>query len=341
MLTLRATLATLAVITACNRSVPDREIAASRTHREQQDEQQDIAGARQPPTPSTAVLESRRASPPPASSTRASGASAARHSAARAHRERAVPPRPASQRPDSAPAPHEVRAQPSSVSGASRDSSIGTDSTTGDSSMAGDSSSSRDTGVISDTSGYQSYPGTTGTPPAPEANVVAAGTVIPVSLEDSINSRHDTWGKQITGKVMQNITGPDGEVLVRAGSPLRLTVSRIRSGRAKSKGELELQADSITVEGRAQKLEARVESVPYELKGRGVTEEEAAKVGVGAAGGAVVGGVITGKTRGAVIGGVVGAAAGAAVASQTAAKDVVVAARTPVQVVLTAPLVIR
>jgi outer membrane lipoprotein SlyB len=113
------------------------------------------------------------------------------------------------------------------------------------------------------------------------------------------------------------------------------------AARGHGKGAIEILADSITVDGRARKLEARIESVPYELRGRGVTGEDAAKVGVGAAGGAVVGGVVTGKTKGAVIGGVVGAAAGAAVASQTATKDVVVAARTPVQVVLTAPLVIR
>jgi hypothetical protein len=195
--------------------------------------------------------------------------------------------------------------------------------------------------VSGDTLGYKSYPGTTSTPPAPAANMVAAGTVIPVSLEDSIDSRVDTWGKQITGKVMQNVTGPNGEVLVGAGSPLRLTVTRIMAARGHGKGAIEILADSITVDGRARKLEARIESVPYELRGRGVTGEDAAKVGVGAAGGAVVGGVVTGKTKGAVIGGVVGAAAGAAVASQTSTKDVVVAARTPVQVVLTAPLVIR
>jgi uncharacterized membrane protein len=78
--------------------------------------------------------------------------------------------------------------------------------------------------------------------------------------------------------------------------------------------------------------------VPHELRGRGVTGEEAAKVGVGAAGGAVVGRVLGGNTRGAVIGGVVGAAGGAVVASETAAKDVVVKARTPFVLVLQAPL---
>jgi hypothetical protein len=62
-------------------------------------------------------------------------------------------------------------------------------------------------------------------------------------------------------------------------------------------------------------------------------------VGAGAAGGAVLGRVIGGSTKGAVIGGVVGAAGGAVVANQTATRDVVVKAKTPVTFVLTAPLV--
>jgi len=350
MLKLRVALAVVTVVAACNRSDRDGEVPASETPREHQD----IAGARQPPNPDTVVAE-----PPHASAPRASSAVAERHPATREHRRRFPAPRPrAAERPDSAAAPAEVSAQPTRKSNpdASVDSAVSRDSvpssdssqitvpvasTPRDTSTGSDSTSSgRDTSVSRDTAGYSAYPGTA-SPPAPAARVVAAGTVIPVSLEDSINSRHDTWGKQLTGKVMQNITGPGGEVLVRAGSPLRLTVSRLRAGRGNGKGELEIQADSIVVQGHLRKLEAKVESVPYELKGRGVTGEEAAKVGVGAAGGAVVGGVITGKTKGAVIGGAVGAAAGAAVASQTAAKDVVVAARTPVRVVLTAPLVIR
>ena len=365
MLKLRVALAALTVLAACNRSAPDREVAVSQTPREQQD----IAGAMQPLTADSAVSRPSRVSHP-----RPSGTPAQRHTATRVHKRSTRAPRAQTpERPDSASAPAEVSAQAgqrgdssvprdssatrdssvsrdslpprdsgsSTVSVAIADSSTGTDSTTRDSSTARDSSSSRDTSASSDTLGYKSYSGTTSTPPASAANMVAAGTVIPVSLEDSVNSRVDTWGKQITGKVMQNVTGPNGEVLVGAGSPLRLTVTRIMAARGHGKGAIEILADSITVDGRARKLEARIESVPYELRGRGVTGEDAAKVGVGAAGGAVVGGVVTGKTKGAVIGGVVGAAAGAAVASQTSTKDVVVAARTPVQVVLTAPLVIR
>ena len=61
----------------------------------------------------------------------------------------------------------------------------------------------------------------------------------------------------------------------------------------------------------------------HTLKGRGVGGREAARVGIGAAGGAILGKIIGGKT-GAVAGGVTGAAAGAAVAVETAPRDVVI-----------------
>jgi uncharacterized membrane protein len=93
------------------------------------------------------------------------------------------------------------------------------------------------------------------------------------------------------------------------------------------------------VGGGIQKISANVQPVPHELRGRGVTAGDAAKVGVGAAGGAVLGKVIGKDTKGAVIGGVIGAAGGAVVASQTATRDVVVKAKTPVVLVLTQPLV--
>jgi outer membrane protein with glycine zipper len=81
--------------------------------------------------------------------------------------------------------------------------------------------------------------------------------------------------------------------------------------------------------------------VSHELRGRGVTGSEVAKVGVGTVVGAVAGRVITGKKKGAMVGGVVGAAGGAVVAAETANQDVVVPAGSPVVVVLTELLVAR
>ena len=201
------------------------------------------------------------------------------------------------------------------------------------------------------TSGYTAYPAAEPEPQPPEARpatpapdaggILAAGTLIHATLDDSIHSRHDVSGKEVQGRVMQNVMGIDGAVLVPAGSPVRFTVTQVKPGRGDRTGVLEIRTDSITIEGRPRKLEATIQAVPHELRGRGVTGEEAAKVGVGAAGGAVVGRVITGDAKGAVIGGVVGAAGGAVVAAETAVKDVVVKARTPVALVLTAPLVTR
>jgi hypothetical protein len=222
-----------------------------------------------------------------------------------------------------------------------------------------DTTAPADTALPVDTSGYVAYdtspePVDTGQsadtlpsplrPPAPDTAprtavaTVPAGTVIHAALEDSIHSRLDVSGRVVTAKVMQNVAAPNGRTLIPAGAPVQLTVTQVKPGRGDGKGMLEIVPDSITIAGEARKLDATLQPVPYELRGRGVTGEEAAKVGVGAAGGAVVGRVLGGNTRGAVIGGVVGAAGGAVVASETAAKDVVVKARTPLALVLTVPM---
>jgi hypothetical protein len=177
------------------------------------------------------------------------------------------------------------------------------------------------------------------TPVTRAAGTLPVGTIIHAALEDSIHSRHDVSGKEVMGKVMENVRGADGLTLIPAGTSVRFTVTQVKPGRGDRAGVLEMRADSITLDGTPRKVDARLEPVPHELRGRGVTGEEAAKVGAGAAGGAVVGRVLGGDTRGAVIGGIVGAAGGAVVASETALRDVVVKARTPVTLVLTAPLV--
>jgi hypothetical protein len=159
-------------------------------------------------------------------------------------------------------------------------------------------------------------------------------------LDDSITSRRDTVGQQVAGHVMENVTGPGGQTLIAAGTPVQFTITRIRPALSKSsQGRLALQADGIMLNGRLQPVQADMQPVPRELQGRGVTGSEAAKVGGGAAAGAVLGRVVGGNTKGAVIGGVAGAAAGAVVANQTATRDVVVKAKTPLVLLLRAPLV--
>ena len=171
------------------------------------------------------------------------------------------------------------------------------------------------------------------------ARTLAVGTQIHAQLDDSITSRRDTVGQSVSAHVMENVIGPNGRTLIPAGAQVRFTITRLRPSRSKSsQGRLALRVDSVALNGQLETVQAETRPVPRELRGRGVTGEDAAKVGGGAAAGAVIGGVV-GKTKGAVIGGVAGAAAGAVLATQTKTRDVVVKAKTPVVFVLTAPLV--
>jgi hypothetical protein len=145
----------------------------------------------------------------------------------------------------------------------------------------------------------------------------------------------------VTARVADDESAPDGQILIPAGSQVQLTVTGLEPAKSKSAsdGKIALRVDGIMIDGHLQPVSADVRPMPHELRGRGVTAGEAEKVGVGAVAGAVLGRVLGKNTKGAVIGGAVGAAGGAVVASQTASRDVVVKTRTPLTIVLTAPLV--
>ena len=64
------------------------------------------------------------------------------------------------------------------------------------------------------------------------------------------------------------------------------------------------------------------------------------KVAAGAAIGAVAGRVIGGDSKGTIIGAAVGTAGGAIVANETASRDVVVAAGSPIELTMTGPLTV-
>ncbi len=205
-----------------------------------------------------------------------------------------------------------------------------------------DTASTADTAfsVARDTALPSPEPATASTTPSAGSRTLPVGTEIHAALDDSINSRTDTVGRLVTAVVMENLTGSDGKTLIPAGASVQFTVTRLSAAKSKSaQGRLAFRVDGIGLGGQLQKVSADVKPVPHELRGRGVGGSEAVKVGAGAAGGAVLGRVLGGNTKGAVIGGVVGAAGGAVLASQTASRDVVVKARTPVTFVLTAPLV--
>jgi hypothetical protein len=186
-------------------------------------------------------------------------------------------------------------------------------------------------------------PDPTAAPGTTKVLAVPAGTQIRAALSDSVNSRHDSAGKVVIARVIGAVITPNGQIVVPAGAAAQLTVTELKPAKSKSEadGKLAFRLDGISIGGRLEAVTADVQPVPHELRGRGVTGSEVGKVGVGAAVGAVAGRVITGKKKGAVVGGVIGAAGGAVVAAETANRDVVVPAGSPVVMVLRAPLVAR
>ena len=176
---------------------------------------------------------------------------------------------------------------------------------------------------------------------APTPRTLAAGTLIEAAIADSIDSRHDKPGKTVTAAVARDVKDRAGRTVIPAGSLVTMTVTELAPAKSKSAadGKLALEVKSVNVRGRIYALDADVDPVAHELKGRGVTAGEVEKVGVGTAVGAIGGRIIGGNTKGAVIGGLVGAGAGTAVAVQTASRDVVVRPGTTVKITLRGTLV--
>jgi len=179
-------------------------------------------------------------------------------------------------------------------------------------------------------------------PVAPAARELAAGTTIHATARDTITSRHNKAGETLTATVPADVKNAKGQVVIPAGSTLRLTIVELAPAENKGQkdGKLVLRPESVEIGGKTYAVVGTVGSVEHFLKGRGVTGGDVAKVGAGTAAGAVVGGLV-GKTKGAVIGGVVGAAAGTAVAVETADRDVVVPAGAAIEVVLGETLAVR
>ena len=111
----------------------------------------------------------------------------------------------------------------------------------------------------------------------------------------------------------------DGIDVLPAGSAVRGEVAAVQpAGKVKGRASLALRFTSISVAGRDEvsAIVARTSLVAPATKG-----EDAAKIGIPAAGGAIIGGIIGGK-KGAAIGTAVGGGGGAAVVLATSGDEI-------------------
>lgn len=171
---------------------------------------------------------------------------------------------------------------------------------------------------------------------------LADGTTIDVTTSRTISSRSDEAGQSLMTTVDADVKNSSGRVVIPAGSTVELVITEISPAKSRSAkdGSLTLRVADVTVAGKSYPLDAEVTAVSHTLKGRGVTAGEVEKTAAGAAIGAVAGRVIGGNSKGTIIGAVVGGAGGAVVANETASRDVVVNAGSPIQLTLTGPLTV-
>jgi hypothetical protein len=176
--------------------------------------------------------------------------------------------------------------------------------------------------------------------PTPTPLLLAAGTPVTATMNDSISTRKNKVGDVVTARVATDLKDGQGRVVVPAGSTVTIKITALHESENKSDktGTLTLATQDISVNGRTYALDASIDSVARELVGRSTNAGDIAKVGVGTGIGAVVGRVIGGSTRGAIIGGVIGGAVGAQRAVETKDRDVVVPAGSKLVLTLRQPL---
>lgn len=186
-------------------------------------------------------------------------------------------------------------------------------------------------------------------PPAPapapirsRTLTLASSTAIEATTERTISSRTDKAGESFTASVSTDVKDSKGRVVIPAGSTVNLTITELQAANDKGKadGRITVSVTSVTVGGRTYPVSASITSMAHTLKGRGVGAAEVEKTAAGAVLGGIAGRVIGGNKKGTIIGAVVGGAAGAAIAVQTANRDVVVVAGTPMVITLDEPVTV-
>jgi hypothetical protein len=184
--------------------------------------------------------------------------------------------------------------------------------------------------------------------------VIETGTRIPLSLINSVSSKHSAEGDRVYLETVFPILA-NGRVVIPPGSYVAGTITQVkRPGRVKGRGELYLRFDSLTLpNGVTRDFRARIGSLDGrsseeldrgegKIKSEGNKSGDARTVGEAAAAGTSVG-VIAGSAAGrAAMGAGIGAAAGAAAGVMgvllSRGPDAVLARGTTLEMVLDRPV---
>ncbi len=160
-------------------------------------------------------------------------------------------------------------------------------------------------------------------PPEPSEIVVKAGTRVPLSLRNAVDTRHSRDGDRIYLETIQPLF-VDAVLVIPRGSYVNGTVTQSKApGKGKSKGELYIRFDSLILPNgvtrdfrsrlaSADTAKGQVDREEGKVTGEGDSGKDARTVAGTTAAGATIGGIAGRSLKGAGIGGAAGAAAGLA-----------------------------
>jgi hypothetical protein len=167
---------------------------------------------------------------------------------------------------------------------------------------------------------------------------IPAGTVLPIELQSAVGSDTSAVEDAVSARLRRAIM-IDGVEALPAGSSLRgLVTEATRSGRVKGRARVGFRFTSIAPAGGDARHDIRTGIIAREAPG--TKKQDAAKIGIPAAGGAVIGGIVGGGD-GAAKGAVIGGAAGTGVVLGTRGKEVRFGPGADFSVKLLAPLTVR
>lgn len=167
-----------------------------------------------------------------------------------------------------------------------------------------------------------------------EQVVLPAGTEIAVRTNEPIDVKDLVEGQTFSAQIDQDVRDADGLVAIPRGSDAPLVARRVQ------KGDISLDVESITVEGRRYRVSTADQEIENRRQGIGGNKRTGEFVGGGAVLGAIIG-AIAGGGKGAAIGALAGAGAGAATQIITRGKEVHVPAETVLRFRLEQPLRLR
>jgi hypothetical protein len=190
--------------------------------------------------------------------------------------------------------------------------------------------------------------------PSATALIVEPGTRVPLSLINSVSTKHSNEGDRVYLETVFPIL-VKGRVVIPPGSYVAGTITELkRPGRVKGRGELYLRFDSLTLpNGVTRDFRARLGALDGrsseeldkgegKIKSEGNKSGDARTVGEAAATGATVGVIAGGAAgnygMGAAIGGAAGAAAGIMGVLLSRGPDAVLTRGSTIEMVLDRPL---